>query len=41
LEPELWSRYSNFRLRLRQSNFFGSGSRTIWSKKRKYMVLFA
>jgi len=24
--PKLWSRYSNFRLRLRTSKFFGTGS---------------
>jgi len=37
LKAGLWSRYSNFRLRLqlRASKFFGSGSRTIWSKKQK------
>jgi len=38
LQPGLWSRCLNFRVRLQ---IFGSGSSTVWSKKqKKNMELF-
>ena len=42
LKSGLWSRYQNFRLRLRLQHLeiFGSSSRTIWSKNQKKTLYY-